>query len=141
MARVKMNIPPWLDLIVKEGQVLPQILRTELNYGDLLGVFTQNSVYAIGVLEDGHYMVSGGYFDKRDLSPVKLAINGCTWGGSAIKQDIIAAEGLCLEFGNGLTTSPIRKFHVLKFGAQYTRRYNSKSKNNGLSKSQMFFSM
>jgi hypothetical protein len=43
-------------------------------------------------------------------------IPGCTWGGSAIKVDIVAAFGLMLEFGNRLTTSPIQEVFVLPNG-------------------------
>ncbi|MBF8296509.1 MAG: hypothetical protein HW389_3054, partial [Bacteroidetes bacterium] len=61
----------------------------------------------------GLYEVSGGWFDKKALSPVQLKISGCTWGGSAIKIDLIAACGLRIEFGNRLITSPIQKIFVL----------------------------
>jgi hypothetical protein len=42
-----------------------------------------------------------------------MAINGCTWGGSAIKQDILAARGLHLEFGNTVRTTRIREIRVI----------------------------
>ena len=61
----------------------------------------------------GKYRVSGGWFDKNNLAPVKTTIHGCTWGGSIIKTDIIAACGLHLEFGNKVVTSKIKKiFHI-----------------------------
>ena len=41
-------------------------------------------------------------------------INGCTWGGSAIMIDIVAACGLHLEFGNRVVTSKIRQFSVVR---------------------------
>ncbi len=44
-----------------------------------------------------------------------------TWGGSAIKQDIIAAPGLRLEFGNRVLTTPIR--HVRLIRAQVNGLY------------------
>jgi len=49
----------------------------------------------------------------RTLSSAQLRISGCTWGGSAIKIDLIAACGLRIEFGNRLITSPIQKIFVL----------------------------
>jgi hypothetical protein len=37
-----------------------------------------------------------------------VRINGCTWGGRAICEEIIAAPGLFLEFANGVTTTRIK---------------------------------
>ncbi len=54
--------------------------------------------------------------DKEGLSPLRTTINGCTWGGSAIKVDIVAACGLHLEFGNRVVTSRIKEFDVDRFG-------------------------
>jgi hypothetical protein len=47
-----------------------------------------------------------------------MAVHGCTWGGSAIKQDILAACGLHLEFGNTVRTTPIRQISVIRAEAQ-----------------------
>jgi hypothetical protein len=67
-------------------------------------------------LENGQYDVSGGWFDKNNLARTKTTIHGCTWGGSIIKSDIIAACGLHLEFGNRVVTSKIEKiFHIPDF--------------------------
>lgn len=107
-----------LSDIVKHSQLLRQIRKTELVPGDRLFVKTRNSVYDIQVLESGMYSVSGGWFDKKGLSPMKLGIAGCTWGGSAIKVDIVAACGLRLEFQNRLVTSTIQKIIVLPVGSQ-----------------------
>jgi hypothetical protein len=107
-----------LSDIVKDSQQLRQIRKTELASGDHLFVKTRNSVYDIRVLGSGMYSVSGGWFDKKGLSPMKLGIAGCTWGGSAIKVDIVAACGLRLEFQNRLVTSTIQKIIVLPVGWQ-----------------------
>jgi poly-beta-hydroxyalkanoate depolymerase len=85
------------------------IYKHALNYGDQVYLKTFNSVYIIKVLNGGEYLVSGGWFDRQKLSPHKINIRGCTWGGTAIKTDIIAAPGLCIEFGNNLITSRIHK--------------------------------
>jgi hypothetical protein len=61
------------------------------------------------------YSVSGGWFDKKGLSPMTTRIAGCTWGGSAIKVDTAAVCGLRLEFGNRLITSTIQKIIHLPF--------------------------
>ena len=73
------------------------------------------------------YSISGGWFDYQGLSPVRMSIAGCTWGGSVIKCDIVAARGLRLEFGNRVVTSPIREVRVVRDGeldlARFTRRF------------------
>jgi len=102
-----------LGEIVNECGQLVQINKNDLRAGDQILLKTINSIYSIKVLEDGYYKVSGGWFDKKELSPVKTTISGCTWGGCIIKTDIIAACGLCLEFGNKVITSRIKKiFHM-----------------------------
>jgi hypothetical protein len=45
---------------------------------------------------------------------VITTIRGCTWGGSAIATDLLAASGLFLEFGNGVVTTAIGAFRVVK---------------------------
>ena len=103
-----------LDKIVARTDHLKQIYKADLNFGDVVRVTTCNSDYVIRVLEDGFYLVSGGWFDHRGLSPIRLRITGCTWGGSVIKLDIVAACGLCLEFGNRVVTSPIHKVYLFR---------------------------
>jgi len=88
--------------------------KTDLGRGDYVVVTTENSVYSIEVLEDATYCVRGGWFDRQKLSPVTTSIAGCTWGGSVIKNDIVAACGLHLEFGNRLLTSRIREVLVIR---------------------------
>lgn len=98
-----------LKNIILQADNLHQIKKSDLQPGDELKLKTKNSVYVIKVDGDGNYIVSGGWFDKMSVSPVKTTINGCTWGGSVIKTDIIAACGLYLEFGNRLLTSTIQE--------------------------------
>ena len=69
------------------------VRKSDLRHGDCVVVTTENSVYSICVLEDMTYAIRGGWFDRNGLSPVKTSISGCTWGGSAIKGDIVAACG------------------------------------------------
>jgi hypothetical protein len=96
-----------------ECRHLIQIDKKDIQYGDWIFLKTLNSIYTIQVLGDGNYILSGGWFDRKHLSPFKITINGCTWGGSIIKTDIIAACGLCIEFGNKLVTSRIRKIFYI----------------------------
>jgi len=95
-------------------QSLEAIRRTDVRAGDRLIVRTRNSVYTIVAGDGGAFMVTGGWFDRKGATPVKTTITGCTWGGSIIKVDIVAACGLCLEFGNRVVTSPVRSVALLK---------------------------
>lgn len=49
---------------------------------------------------------------------MKTKILGCTWGGSIIKADVVAACGLHVEFANRVVTSPDRKIFVLPYGRE-----------------------
>ncbi len=103
-----------LDAIVDHIERLEVVRKADLELGDQILVTTRNSTYSIHVLQEDLYSVSGGWFDKQGLSPSKVAINGCTWGGRAIKWDIVAACGLHLEFGNQVVTSRIKGFQVVR---------------------------
>ena len=103
-----------LKRIVKGTEKLEKIGKSQLEVGDYLFVKTINSLYSICKKENNQYEVSGGWFDRKGLSPAVLSIRGCTWGGSIIHLEVVAACGLFLEFGNNLTTSPIRKIVVIK---------------------------
>ena len=107
-----------LEKIVDSADQLKQVLKSDLRFGDLVLITTLNSVYMVRVLQDNLYLVSGGWFDKNGLSPFKTSIAGCTWGGSIIKMDIVAACGLCVEFGNRVVTSPIQKVCVFPNGGE-----------------------
>ena len=104
-----------LASIVKHADGLNAVHKKDLESGDCLMVTTANSTYSIHVLRDGLYSVSGGWFDRQGLSPLETTITGCTWGGSAIKIDIMAARGLHLEFGNRVVTSRIRDMQIVRY--------------------------
>ncbi len=97
-----------LSTLVREAEAIQQVRKHDLRSGDWLAVKTANSVYTIRVLENGEYLLSGGWFDAHGCTCCRVRINGCTWGGSAIKADVVAACGLQLEFSNRVRTSPIR---------------------------------
>ena len=105
---------PTLETITLEAGRVDQIRKSDLRWGDWIVVRTRNSVYTLRMIDDERFAVSGGWFDEQALSPHAVTVNGCTWGGSAIKQDIVAAPGLCLEFGNRVMTSRIRQVQVLR---------------------------
>jgi hypothetical protein len=103
-----------VNAILEQGPLSRPVQKSELRPGDRVMVATENSVYCISVLGDSTYSVWGGWFDRQGLSPVRLSIAGCTWGGSVIKHDIVAARGLRLEFGNRVVTSRIREIRVIR---------------------------
>jgi hypothetical protein len=107
-----------LSNITQQAGRLKEVRKEELDSGDWVVVTTQNSTYSIRVLEGDRYSISGGWFDNEGLSPLRTTITGCTWGGSAIKLDIVAACGLHLEFGNRVVTSAIQKVCVIPFGGE-----------------------
>jgi hypothetical protein len=106
-----------LERIVQKIVHLEQVRKVDLQLGDLVLITTRNSVYSVSVLDDDFYLVSGGWFDRNGLSPVKTTITGCTLGGSIVKLDIVAACGLRLEFGNRVVTTPIQKVCVTRLGS------------------------
>lgn len=105
---------PTLETITVDAGRVDQVRKRDLRSGDWIVVRTRNSVYTLCRVDDERYTVSGGWFDERDLSPCAVTVTGCTWGGSIIKQDIVAAPGLCLEFGNHVKTTRIRQVQVLR---------------------------
>ena len=104
-----------LGAIVDQADPLEPVPKADLYFGDWVRVTTLDAIYSIHVLEGGLSAVSDGWFDRHGLSPCATTINGCTWGGSSIKVDILAALGLHLEFGSGLLSSPIQKVEVISF--------------------------
>ena len=102
-----------LSAIVDDTDRLKAVYKSDLELGDRLVVTTRNSTYFIHVFEEGRYTVTGGWFDLHGLSPTNIAINGCTWGGRAIKEDLLAACGLHLEFENNVVTSRILQFQII----------------------------
>ncbi|SRR5258706_9593279 len=105
-----------LSTIVDISEKLKQVRKVNIHMGDCMIVRTSNSVYTIQSIGDGWFAISGGWFDRKGKSPMKVRINGCTWGGSVIKIDVAAACGLCLEFGNRVVTSPVQKIFMFPAG-------------------------
>jgi hypothetical protein len=103
-----------LEAITNHARTLEEVRKRDLRSGDRVLVTTKNSLYTLCALGDRHFLVWGGWFDRQGTSPQRVSINGCTWGGSAIKLDIIAALGLRLEFGNRVLTTPIRHVRLIR---------------------------
>jgi len=110
-----------VDAILHQMGHFEAIRKGDLCRGDQVLVSTENSLYTIQVEDEGTYSISGGWFDRNGLSPATTSITGCTWGGTAIKRDLVAARGLRLEFGNRVVTSPIREVRVIRGDARGLR--------------------
>ena len=108
-----------LEAIAEQASSLEKVRKCDLHRGDRVLVATQNSLYTIWVLNDCSYWVWGGWFDRISESPQRVTINGCTWGGTAIKRDIVAARGLRLEFGNTVLTTRIRHIQLIRAQAHF----------------------
>ena len=113
-----------LSAIVDHSQQIDPVKKKDLRNGDCVVVKTRNSTYSICVVGPDLYTVSGGWFDQQSAAPLTLAVNGCTWGGSAIKSDILAAPGLFLEFGNRVRTTRIQQVEVYRSDSESHRLFN-----------------
>ena len=98
-----------LDSLTEHSDALEGIRKNALDWGDRVVVVTRNSVYTLSVLGDEVFSVSGGWFERKGMGGSRIRVNGCTWGGRAIHEELVAAPGLFLEFGNGVTTTRIQK--------------------------------
>ena len=105
--------PAWrLGELARQVDRLRLVHKRDLLRGDWLVVTTRNSVYSLLALGDGSYSVAGGWFDRHQRSPQRVGVNGCTFGGQALKCDVVAGPGLFLEFANQVTTTRIQKVQV-----------------------------
>lgn len=109
----KPGVARTLDAIVRCAGELPVTRKQDLQPGDCVIVSTKNSVYRLRALGGDLFLPSGGWFDQTQ-SRDPVTVNGCTFGGSAICTDVVAAIGLFLEFGNNVSTTRIRDVRVLR---------------------------
>jgi len=93
------------------------VCKSDLEFGDSVIVSTRNSVYTLWSLGGDTFAVSGGWFDRNGHTPTTVTVNGCTYGGSLIRYDVVAARGLFLEFGNNVSTTRIRDVKVVRWKA------------------------
>jgi hypothetical protein len=103
-----------LNTVLEHLPHLRRLQRADLCFADRVVVYTQNSRYDLIVVGDGEYMITGGWFDREQLSPHRVRINGCTWGGSMIWKETVAAPGMCIEFDNRVITSPVRRVFICR---------------------------
>lgn len=103
-----------LSLCVEQAGAVMCINKQDVQIGDRLFIVTENSLYHVRVEADGWCDVSGGWFDRNGIAPLRTKVVGCSWGGSALMVDALAACGLCVEFGNRVVTSPVRRLILLR---------------------------
>lgn len=105
-----------LSAIAESTPDWPAVTRKQdLRLGDRVVVTTKNSVYWLDSLGGDLFYVSGGWFERAAAAAERLVtVNGCTFGGTVICTDIVAAPGLFLEFGNLVSTTRIRDVRVVR---------------------------
>jgi len=109
----KFVVTRTLAAIAESAHQITTTKKDDLDPGDCVIVSTKNSVYYLQSLGGDLFAVSGGWFSKK-ACPQPVVVNGCTYGGSVIHTDIVAARGLFLEFGNSVSTTRIRDVRVLR---------------------------
>ena len=102
-------MPLAFDALVAASEETRGVCRDDIRPGDRVRIHTRNSVYELRALDDTRFEVQGGWFDRNGEGPVVLAVVGCTWGGSAVRRDLVAGCGMRTEFGNRVITSVIRR--------------------------------
>lgn len=109
------GIRGWaLRSLCEHSRSLEGVWRSAVQWGDRIVVRTRNSVYTLHALEGGAFAVSGGWFDQESADHQVVTVAGCTWGGRAINERLLAAPGLFLEFGNGVVTTRIQRVDVVR---------------------------
>jgi len=103
-----------LGAIVEQARWSGVLRKCDVGCGDQVIVRTRNSIYSLWAMGDGTFAVTGGWFDKQRTSPAMVGINGCTYGGSVIRHDVVAGAGLFLEFGNNVSTTRIKDVRVVR---------------------------
>jgi hypothetical protein len=110
--RDRSRLARTLGAVVQHASLSDAVRKDDLQFGDRVIVRTRNSVYSLWSLGGDEFAVSGGWFDQNGPSPMKITVNGCTYGGSMIRYDVVAAPGLFLEFGNSVATTRIKEVRV-----------------------------
>jgi hypothetical protein len=94
---------------VADASCVRGVVRESVRPGDRVVVYTRNSVYVMRRIDEHRFEVSGGWFDRQGPDPAVLTVTGCTWGGSAVRRDLLAGCGMRIEFGNRVLTSSVRR--------------------------------
>ena len=107
------TIGQLIDAAREQSGVRP----ADIHAGDWIIVRTKNSTYTLSAIGDGTFVVSGGWFSAEHADGQRIAVRGCTWGGSALLQHMVAAPGMCIEFENGVRTTRAREVTVIRGAA------------------------
>jgi hypothetical protein len=113
--RERTRLVRTLGAVVDDARRSGAVRKDDLSFGDRVIVRTRNSIYSLWALGGDTFAVSGGWFDKHGDTPATVTVNGCTYGGSLIRHDVVAAPGLFLEFGNTVSTTRIRDVRVIRW--------------------------
>ncbi len=111
----KTRVVRTLGAIVAHSRCGDAVRKSDLQFGDRVIVTTRNSVYTLCTLGGDSFAVSGGWFDRNGEAPTTVTVAGCTYGGRMIRQDVVAARGLFMEFGNRVSTTRIRRVRVVRW--------------------------
>jgi hypothetical protein len=103
-----------LDRLTQHARIVEGVWVKELEPGDWVIVRTENSTYSMLAVGDGSYYVAGGWFASAAGASTRIRVTGCTWGGTAICTNLVAARGMFIEFGNGVRTSRIRDARLVR---------------------------
>ena len=110
-----------LDSLSENARTIDGVWAGDVEPGDRLVVYTQNSMYSLTALPNGLFRASGGWFSAEGLDDLEVRIVGCTWGGRAILTRLIAAPGMCIEFDNTVQTTSVREVHLFRYAASAVR--------------------
>lgn len=113
------NLHPDILRNIEESKKNGGIQLDKLTAGTCIEAQTRNTLYKIRVLENGKYMIEGGFYFEE---PTEASIVGSTWGGSMLKPRWLGID-MHMEFwhpsnrlGNGhgtITTTAVRSLKVL----------------------------
>ncbi len=103
-----------------EKEEVPSVLKINIKPEYIVNAVTDNSVYKIGCSKKaGYYIVSGGWFSKKGKPGYEVKILGCLKNADdksaeEIYKGYIASCDMCIKFGNGVVTSPVKKITLWK---------------------------
>lgn len=105
-----------LDRIAAHAGRIEGIRDDDVAPGDWVIIRTRNSTYVLAALGSGTFRVTGGWFASTGQDRANVRVLGCTWGGSVIHTQLIAAPGMCVEFDNSVRTSRIQEVCLFRDG-------------------------
>jgi hypothetical protein len=111
-----------LDRMADHARHVQGVGTEDVHCGDWVVVRTRNSTYSMAALDDGRFLVAGGWFAAHGAESEPVGVLGCTWGGRAILTGVLAAPGMFIEFDNGVHTTRILEVRLIR-GANPASRH------------------